>query len=67
MLVLFARQQLEGGLLVQRLAAERVDQADRAVRVRAQERVRVVGAREQLVDDDALVNEIDPEIAAPQT
>jgi hypothetical protein len=48
------------------LAAERVDEADAPVHVGAHERVRLVVAFEEFVDDDALVDEVDAEVAAAQ-
>ena len=45
------------------LAAERIDHTNVAVDVRSRKRMRAVITREILVNDDALVNQVDPKIA----
>src|ERR1044072_9016328 len=63
---LFVAQKLKRGLLVQRLAAGRADEAPTPFAVGTPQRVRLAAASEQLVDDDALVDYVDAEVAAAQ-
>src|SRR6516162_6180553 len=63
-LALFIREHLEHRLLVHDFASERIHQAHVMVHICADERMRVIKARQEFVDDHSLVNEIDAKRAA---
>ena len=60
----FVREHLEHRFLVHDFASERIHETNIMVHVCADERVRIVIAREEFVDDYPFVNEIDAKRAA---
>src|SRR4249919_526778 len=58
-LALFVRKHLEHRFLMHDLASERIYETNVVIHICADEWVRIVMAREEFVDDDPFINEID--------
>src|SRR5207249_5594430 len=65
-LTFLVREHLKHRFLVHDFASERIHETNVVVHICADERVRIVIAREEFVNDHPLVNEIDAKRAAPQ-